>query len=275
MQAGQETEAFAPSRKQPSHAIQCDEIWGGISASCEAVSVPGLDTWVFSYPVGQDETGGDVHYVSLCGKGLLSRFVVADVSGHGRDVQNMAEMLRGLMRENIMQPDMTNFVQKLNRRFESHVEDGKFATAVAASYVAPTEQLHVINAGHPYPLWYRGGERRWQRLDEHIQVQSNGMFNLPLGVVGETDYTENRIQLGRGDLVVLYTDSLVEAHDDSGRQLGTEGLERLCRQLDATRPEQFGEALLASVAAHRAGHPADDDETLMVLHRNGHTPELF
>ncbi|MCP4589165.1 MAG: hypothetical protein GY842_00335, partial [bacterium] len=51
------------------HQLPCMEIWGGNQAIEDAVSVPGIDAWVYSRPVGGQSSGGDIHYVSTCGGG--------------------------------------------------------------------------------------------------------------------------------------------------------------------------------------------------------------
>ena len=79
------------------------EIWGGIEPVERTVSTPGLDLWVFSQPFEGDEQGGDVYYVTLCGGGLITRIVVADVSGHGSSVAEFSASLRALLRKNINQ----------------------------------------------------------------------------------------------------------------------------------------------------------------------------
>ena len=50
--------------------------------------------------------------------------------------------------------------------------------------------------------------------------------NLPLGLDDETEYQNFEVQLGRGDLVVFYTDALIEAADSSGKLLGEAGFAR-------------------------------------------------
>ena len=75
------------------HTLQCMEIWGGIEPVERTVATPGLDLWVFSQPFGGDEQGGDVYYVTLCGGGLITRIVVADVSGHGSSVAEFSSVV--------------------------------------------------------------------------------------------------------------------------------------------------------------------------------------
>ena len=52
------------------------------------------------------------------------------------------------------------------------------------------------------------------------------------------------------------------------------GLRELVSTLDATQPEHLNNAVLAAVAAFRGGAPAQDDETLLVLHHNAADPPL-
>ena len=102
-----------------------------------------------------------------------------------------------------------------------------------------------------------------------------GGTNLPLGVDDESTYEQFAIRLGRGDLVVVYTDALTEASDPAGQMLGEPGLLAVARGLDPGDPLRVGPALLDGVARHRAGRPADDDVTVLVLHHNaGPTPRL-
>lgn len=140
-------------------SLQCMEIWGGIEAVDTALSLTGLDAWVYARPHGGGQAGGDVHYLSMCGSGRIVRLGLADVSGHGVSVSEIAGTLRTLMRRHINTPDMTRFMRALNGAFVEHTQDGAgsghFATALLATYYAPTDHLLLCNAGHPRPLWWR------------------------------------------------------------------------------------------------------------------------
>src|SRR3954452_20426776 len=114
------------------HRMHCMEIWGGSSVFDRDVSTPGLDGWVYSRPHEGAEEGGDVHYVSVCGGGIVTRLIVADVSGHGAAVAELAVALRTLMRRNINSKSQTRLVGALNRQFAALAEMSRFATAVVA-----------------------------------------------------------------------------------------------------------------------------------------------
>ena len=255
------------------------EVWGGSRAIDTAASVPGLDVFVFSRPHEGGDAGGDVHYVSLCGAGCIARFVLADVSGHGAGVERVAEVLRGLVRKNINTVDQSAFTERIGDEFSSLAEGGTFATAVLASYFAETDHLVLTNAGHPRPLYWSARTGVWSLLHEEStgvalarSAREVGVANLPLGIIEPTSYHQFAVRLEKHDLVVLYTDALMEATDGAGEQLGEGGLLRLVGGVEGEDPVGVGRALLDRVARHRGGQDAGDDETVVVLHHNAADP---
>jgi len=255
-----------------SRFMQCMEIWGGNRAANSAVSIHGIDAWVFSEPYAGHTSGGDIHYVSMCGGGNIGRFVVADVAGHGSAVGEMAVNLRSLMAKHINRVDQTQFVRALNQEFARLGQAGTFATALLATYHAPTDRLITCNAGHPTPLWYRMDKRTWQWLEHDVPDRLESASNLPLGVIHPTHYHQFAVGLAKGDLILIYTDSLIEAKSPQGRQLGEKGLLDLVHRLDVQRPGQFCPDLLESVRVYRGEATLEDDVTVLLLHHNAADP---
>lgn len=267
---------MTPPRDVPNrHAMQCLEIWDGSHATESTVTTPGLDIFVHSRPHQGATEGGDIHYVSLCGRGTITRLVVADISGHGAAVAEFAGMLRGLLRRHINAESQVRLVQALNREFAAMTKLRRFATAVIATYLASHDLFTVCNAGHPRPLHYRAASGEWMFLTGAIGASDAGGTNLPLGVDDESRYEQFAITLNQGDLVVVYTDALIEASDPAGQMLGEPGLLEAARGLDPRHPLRIGPGMLDGVARHRAGQPADDDVTVLVLHHHaGPSPGL-
>lgn len=247
------------------HTMHCMEIVGGNAAVDTAISVPGIDARIVSWPHAGNAAGGDVHYVSLCGARRLSRFAVADVSGHGDAAGEIAARLRALMRKHINRIDQTHFVRKLNEEFTARSRKGSFATALLATYYAPIEQLIVCNAGHPRPLWYRAAERKWALLDHAAPECLDSAANLPLGIVAPTEYYQFAVPLAMDDLVLIFTDAVTEARGPGERQLGEDGLLDLVRMLDADDNAGFCPSLLDALADFRGGKPPEDDLTMVLL----------
>jgi hypothetical protein len=265
--------AIAEARgRDQHHAMQCLEVWGGNKAVETSLSVPGIDAWVSSIPYQGDADGGDVHYLSMCGAGRISRFTVADVAGHGTSAGELGQLLRKLMRKHIRTLDQTVFARTLNDGFSHLAKDGHFATAVLATYFAPTDHLIICNLGHPRPLWYRSETATWVALDHVFSEPLPELHNLPLGIIEGTQYMQFAVKLGEHDMVLLFTDSLIEACNPEGRMLNEAGLLALVQRLPAGSPATIGRSILESVAAYRGARPPNDDETLLVLHHNAMNP---
>lgn len=270
--------AAAATKGDETEHLQCMDIWGGTEAVDRVFSVTGLDVHIVSAPYRGEKHGGDIYYVSMCGSGRIARLALADVSGHGERVAQTSGQLRKLMRRYINTPNPEHFARALNEAFLTDSEGGTFATALLATYWAPTDHLILVNAGHPPPLLYRAGENRWSLLTSDLtEVRSTrgadvGIRNLPLGILDPIGYDQIAVRLGRGDMVVLYTDALPEAKNAAGRLLGLEGLRSMCDEVETRAPKDLASALLAAVAEFRGGQAPDDDQTVLVLHHNGEDP---
>ena len=244
-------ESPMPSREAP-YSLQCLEVFGGNQTVQHALASPGLDVWIDSRPCA-GASGGDLHYVSLCGSGRVTRFIVADISGHGPDMDELAQWLLKMARRHINLLDQTRFAHALNREFDDKVGDRHFATVLLATYFAPTHHLIVCNAGHPRPLWYSRRAAGWQFLDqaaadagpsirtERVRYRLSSVANLPLGIIEPTEYRQFAAKLEMGDMVIIYTDALTEARNPAGEMLGEPGLLELAQRTAGQILSEAGE----------------------------------
>ena len=136
------------------HVLQCMEIIGGNRALRQTIAAPGLEIWIDSRPLELGAGGGDIHYVSTCAGGYVTRLALADIAGHGKSADGLAIVLRDLMRKYINTLDPTRFARTLNRELAAATESECFATALLLTYFAPTRHLIICNAGHVHPLRY-------------------------------------------------------------------------------------------------------------------------
>ena len=266
------------------------EIWGGNEPVDTALSVPGLDIWVYSKPYGGSVQGGDIHYVSLCGAGNIARLAIADVSGHGEQVSKAAIALRSLMRKNINTLDQSRFARALNESFQMYEPSdstGHYATALLATYWAPTDHLLLVNAGHPRPLMYCARERSWFEVDAETAGNSNGRVtreraeagdqgelpsNLPIGMLDPTAYTQIAVKLEPGDLILIVTDGVTESRAPGGSELGSSGLLEMVRTISIDAPGEFLATLRERLRVYTGDAAAIDDVTMAILHHNATTP---
>ena len=267
------------------HQMQCLEVWGGNGSSDSGVAMPGVDMWVFSRPYGGAAGGGDLHYVSSCGTGRISRVLVADVAGHGAKVSDLALQLRDLMRKYVNYVDQSRLVAKMNAAFAeaasaSEKHAGRFATAIVATFWAPTGTILMCNAGHPRPLGWSAKRKTWRILkalsghdaatvgNQTTDPPNVDSANFPLGIMDDANFEQFSLKASTSDLMIVYTDSLVESRRPDGSMIGEDGLLAIMASLDATRPDSIARELFAKVCAASA-EPPDDDVTILVLRPNG------
>lgn len=248
--------------------MQCMEVWGGNQAADDSVVVAGLDAWVYSKPFGGSDGGGDVYYVSSCATGRIARLLLADVSGHGEAVQDVAVGLRGLMRRFVNHQDQDQFIRSMNQQFTSMAQNGNFATAVVSTFFAPSGQLSLCNAGHPVPMVYRASRKEWSFLESRSKP-SDEPVNLPLGIMDLADYETFNVPLKAGDLVLSYTDSLIEARAADGQMLGHEGLMEIVQSVDVGDSATFISRLVSAISARCGGTLCADDVTVLLFRPNG------
>ncbi len=253
------------------HRLSCLEVWGGNQATDSLVQTTGLDAHAFSKPYGGGEGGGDVLHVTACSSGRITRALLADVAGHGQTVAGTAEGLRRLMARSVDILDQAKLVRELNAGFSKL--EGRFASAVVVSYFRPTGALTICNAGHPPPLFYSVAQSEWSYLDAHCDpaVRRPGRrlpANLPLGMFGSVAYDLQEVDFGAGDLILLYTDGVIEAEGSDEEQFGQERLLELANSLPPSGVGEVIPRVLEVLEGWVGSSELDDDVSLMVFGRN-------
>ena len=116
-------------------------------------------------------------------------------------------------------------------------------------------QLTYVNAGHNPPLLVkREGKYRW--LDRG---------GLILGLSPRAEYEHDIVDLESGDVLVLYTDGVTEAMDQSEHEFGTDRLRREVLDNRDLSAQNISAGILDAVNEFSRGSPQGDDQTLVVL----------
>lgn len=250
------------------YRLQCMDLWSGNQSVESQAETPAFDLAVYSRPYQGESQGGDVHYVSLCAGGVVTRLILADVSGHGEAVGETSRLLRSLMRRSMNRKSQTGLVRELNREFTRLNETGRFATAVVASYNGATGEFVLCNAGHPRPLWYRAEAGSWEYVSGEESEGECGA-NLPLGIDETLGYDQRRLRLADGDLLVLYTDAVTECRNGEDFLLGEGGLRRMIEGIPTGKAREAGRELVSRLQQYSEGRGAEDDLTILVLKFRG------
>jgi len=113
--------------------LACLEIKGGNERVDYSIELPGLIAWVSCRPMAPATQGGDLHYLSVCSQGFVSRIALADVAGHGELVSGAANTLRDLLRKHADEWDQSDVVRELNDSL-LRAAGADYATALLLSH---------------------------------------------------------------------------------------------------------------------------------------------
>jgi serine phosphatase RsbU (regulator of sigma subunit) len=246
--------------------MACLEIRGGNERASYSIDLPGMTAWVNCRPLTPATRGGDLHYLSVCSQGFVSRITLADVAGHGELVSAVALRLREVLRKHSDAWDQSDVVRDLNDSFLAGAEGFEYATAIVLGYYSETGELLFTNAGHLPPLWYHAAEQKWTMMLESSPY-SKQVADLPLGLIPGTPYSQTAVQIEAGDRIVLYTDGVTDSTADSGAHLGEGGWLALAERVPIASASETGRGLIGLLDAFRGVVPPNDDETVVVLER--------
>ncbi len=201
--------------------------------------------------------GGD-YYDFYHREGDVLDLVIADVSGHSIGSALMAAEVRSVLHAEMHSFSHTGeILSALNDiLFEDLGQAGLCITLTYLKFDAPTRTLSYSNAGHPPALLSRSSKTRCKELDAE---------GLILGVKKEVFFEERSIQLQSGDLVLLYTDGITEAQNDTGELFGLARLCAILRSLHACRPAEIIDAVRSQVAQFTGTRTTVDDVTMVVM----------
>lgn len=209
------------------------------SARCRQVRELGGDCYDF-VPLPDNRLALAIGDAS--GKSLAAALLIANVQSSIRT----AALLTG--------DDVAGVIKAENRQVHASSLADRYATLFYGVFDGATHSLQYVIAGHNPPMViHRDGSIAW--------LETGG---APVGMFPDWTYEKRAVQLGAGDLVIAYTDGVIEAVNPAGEEWGVEGLRRATVGSGAHCAEDIVHAIFASMDEFSQGCQTDD-ATLMVL----------
>jgi PAS domain S-box-containing protein len=218
--------------------------------------IPGVEL-AARYRAGADGVfvGGDTYDVLPLDGGRWM-LLIADVCGTGAEAAALTALTRHTARAAATGPAVgpAAILAAVNTGLLREQATGPLRFVTACSMVLrpyPTGvHARLAVAGHPLPV-LRASDRG------AVEV---GVPGPPLGIAADVEYSETDLDLGPGSTLVLYTDGVTEARDDSGVQFDEDGLLRVLAGTAGLTAEETVDAVTDAVEAHLHGsrHGVDD-----------------
>ena len=189
----------------------------------------------------------------ICGKGISAALLMANVQATLRS--NVFNLPRGKDNELRLHSEkaVAQVVKKLNAHICSHTAANKFVTIFYAVYDDLEQTLTYCNAGHNPPLYFNGdGVRR---------LNTGGTV---VGILPDAEYDQEVIHLEAGDLLLAYTDGIVESINEYGEEFGEDRLVQLVQKNQRLTAEEIQRAVVEQVLSWSFEEERGDDMTLIV-----------
>jgi sigma-B regulation protein RsbU (phosphoserine phosphatase) len=200
--------------------------------------------------------GGDFYDLLRLPNGELG-VAIADVAGKGLGAAILAANLQATLGTEARRApsDLVNVISSVNHRFHEASFEESYATLFYATFSPASRILKYVNAGHNPPLL--------RRADGSIEWLETG--GAPVGMFHSSPYGVGSLRLNPGDVLVAYTDGIVEAQDALAEQWGAR---RLVEVVDESRDEmaaQINARIWKAVDRFVGRADQRDDMTLLVL----------
>jgi sigma-B regulation protein RsbU (phosphoserine phosphatase) len=206
--------------------------------------------------VSATHIGGDYYDIFL--NGAEVEMVIADVSGHSVGAALIMVETRSVLRAQLQTPHSpAEILTILNDLLHDDLSRAElFITMSYLSYHTKTRRLRYSNAGHPPPLLYRTSG------DSFLELDTEGLI---IGVKTEVSFEERSLNIEHGDLLLLYTDGILEAEGTGGALFGTCRLQEVLAREHRKPAAEIIAAVLAAVRAFSGEFSFKDDISMLVL----------
>jgi phosphoserine phosphatase RsbU/P len=225
-----------------------------IQASILPQRVPqyeGFDIWGKTVPA--EIVSGDFYDFIPVSDNVLG-LAIADASGHGLPAALVVrDVYMGLRMATDRDFKIIRTLEKLNHI----IHRSRLTTKFVSLFYGELETGGVIiycNAGHNWPFVMR-------RNGKDVEFLRSG--GPVLGPTPDATYTRGFVKLEPGDVLCMYSDGIVEAHDVKDREFGIERLQRTVRSAREQGAADIGREVLRSVDKFARGR--EDDRTIVIV----------
>jgi len=221
----------------------------------KAPTVEGLD--LAGYNVACRTVGGDYYDFFPYPDGKVG-LALGDVSGKGMPASLMMMGLHARVHVLAEEPgNLGSFMARINKATCAKCPSNRFITFFFSVLDSKSGDLAFANAGHNPPIIVRA--------DGTAEMLDGG--GPVLGILAIAPYSEMTAQLGNGDMLVLYSDGVTEATDNSLEEFGEERFIEVLQRHRQEPANTIVQAVTKALADFTAGAPQADDITMVVAKR--------
>jgi sigma-B regulation protein RsbU (phosphoserine phosphatase) len=211
----------------------------------------------FGVNIPAKEIGGDFFDIVPCGENEI--FIsIGDVVGKGVPAALLMANAQAVLRSQLRQGQSMDFsflAGNLNHLVCEFTSPGQFITGLFGSYNKKSRLFNYISAGHPLPIIAQ---------KERI-IKSPVDSDIVFGVLPDYKFTQHTLELPEKSVMLLYTDGLSEAENETKNQFGEHRTEQLLCELADMPAKDICDRIIKIVSEFAGRAPQSDDLTLVVV----------
>ena len=221
------------------------------------------DFEVSTFTVAADEVGGD-YYDSFKIDEHRMALIIGDVSGKGTSAAfHMAQMKGIFLALAQMELTPSEFLEKANLAISSGLDKTSFVTISYFIIDSKDKSVEFARAGHAPSLYYSNKEKKAAYFENQ---------GLGLGIIRGKKYSEyiqqSKFNYMQGDVLVLYTDGITEAKNNSNDEYGYDKLLNTIEKNATKEPVEIQKAVIEDLYSFCNNEPLQDDYSLVVIKFN-------
>ena len=215
---------------------------------------------IFGVSLADRVVGGDFFDYIVSDQNDRVSIVIGDAASKGISAAVQALYVSGALRMGATyQTKITALIRNLNTLVHRTFSDDRFLTLFYAELTDDKQGLCIyVNAGHNSPILYRA------RTNTTEMLESTGNI---IGPFPDQIFRSEGTMIGRGDILLLFTDGVSEAMDAAGNQYTEKRLTEKLSELKNETPKNIAGLLLEDVQKFSAKSKYSDDKTVVVIKR--------
>ena len=199
---------------------------------------------------------GDYYDIILARRDRVA-LIIADVAGKGIQSSMVMIMLRSILHlvTNTTKSAGT-ILDWVNKGITGKIDMDHYATLSFVSYTPEKHTIEYASAGHQPMLLWRAESATMDTIKQKTD---------PIGVERSSTYSDMKLTVNKGDIIILYTDGLIEALNQDGHQYGIENLSKTIRENSSLSAKDLATEIKHNVQAFIGSASLHDDQTLVIM----------
>ncbi len=199
---------------------------------------------------------GDYYDVILARRDRIV-VTIGDVAGKGIQSSMVMIMLRSILHlvTNTTKTPAT-VLDWINKGITGKIDMDHYATLAFVSYIPSEHAIEFSSAGHQPILLCRAATGKTEVVRQKTD---------PIGVERGSAYQDMKLTVAKGDIIMLYTDGVVEALNREGRQYGIESLSRVLSESRGMSAKDVAAEVKHNIQAFVGSASLHDDQTVVIM----------